>query len=408
MASALPQRRMATRSCACPALRPIHPSSYTAQMAHLHDSGYKYLFFTPNWCKSCWKPSPRRACPSCSTTPRLRLESGNYVTPAMKPRADDLVWSVETGKGGGFISFAAGVSIHPDDTMPMRMLQYVAALYDHLLRSKAVDIADGLPPVLPIVLYNGDARWRQSSELYSLIRPHPPVLKPFQPQRNSGCWTKAPSRRRAGRHAAGDGGDFCFEHTPDTAAAKRAIRSLADAIAKSPVRQRLDRVLAHWVKYRLETRMPGLNTPDADELTRGIKMLETNIDRWEAQAIARGCSRGFNKACSEGFNRGCNKACSWAKPCCCNANSLVVLANCPPPSRPDLPPPRLPSWKPGATGCWMPRRWTRCLATRGTEPCFARMAVMPSRRHPQLPQRGRFTPAMVCPCAALQSTPTCR
>ncbi|MFO1235032.1 MAG: hypothetical protein U1E47_08285 [Rivihabitans pingtungensis] len=39
--------------------------------------------------------------------------------------------------------------------------------------SKAVDIADGLPPVLPIVLYNGDARWRQSSELYALIRPHP-------------------------------------------------------------------------------------------------------------------------------------------------------------------------------------------------------------------------------------------
>ena len=34
------------------------------------------------------------------------------------------------------------------------MLQYVAALYDHhWLRSKAVDIADGLPPVLPIVLY---------------------------------------------------------------------------------------------------------------------------------------------------------------------------------------------------------------------------------------------------------------
>ena len=85
---------------------------------------------------------------------------------------------------------------------------------------------------------------------------------------------------------------FCFEHTPDTAAAKRAIRNLADAIAKSPFKQRLDRVLAHWVKYRLETRMPGLNTPDADELTRGINMLETNIDRWEAQAIARGVQRG--------------------------------------------------------------------------------------------------------------------
>ena len=97
---------------------------------------------------------------------------------------------------------------------------------------------------------------------------------------------------------------FCFEHTPDTAAAKRAIRNLADAIAKSPFKQRLDRVLARWVKYRLETRMPGLNTPDADELTRGINMLETNIDRWEAQAIARGMQQGIQQGMQQGMQRG--------------------------------------------------------------------------------------------------------
>lgn len=93
---------------------------------------------------------------------------------------------------------------------------------------------------------------------------------------------------------------FCFEHTPDTAAAKRAIRNLADAIAKSPFKQRLDRVLARWVKYRLETKMPGLNTPDTDELTRGIKMLETNIDRWEAQAIAKGVQQGMQQGMQRG------------------------------------------------------------------------------------------------------------
>ena len=97
---------------------------------------------------------------------------------------------------------------------------------------------------------------------------------------------------------------FCFEHTPDTAAAKRAIRSLADAIAKSPFKQRLDRVLAHWVKYRLETRMQGLNTPDAEELTRGINMLETNIDRWEAQAIARGIQQGMQQGVQQGMQLG--------------------------------------------------------------------------------------------------------
>ena len=176
------------------------------------------------------------------------------------------------------------------------MLQYVAALYDHLLRSKAVDIADGLPPVLPIVLYNGDARWRQSSELYSLIRPHPPVLKPFQPQLkfwllDEGAFPAAELEDMQRVMAA----IFCFEHTPDTAAAKRAIRSLADAIAKPPFKQRLDRVLAHWVKYRLTSRMPGLATPDAEELTKGMHMLETNIDRWEAQAIAKGVQQGIQQ-----------------------------------------------------------------------------------------------------------------
>ena len=108
----------------------------------------------------------------------LRLESGNYVTPAMKPRADDLVWSVELQGRRIYLYLLLEFQSTPDDSMPARMLQYVAALYDHLLRSKAVDIA-GPPPVLPIVLYNGDACWRQSSELYSLIRPHPPVSNRF-------------------------------------------------------------------------------------------------------------------------------------------------------------------------------------------------------------------------------------
>ena len=50
--------------------------------------------------------------------------------------------------------------------MRVSMLQYVAALCDHLLREKTIYATDGLPPVLPIVLYNGDARWSRSPEVY--------------------------------------------------------------------------------------------------------------------------------------------------------------------------------------------------------------------------------------------------
>ncbi len=176
------------------------------------------------------------------------------------------------------------------------MLQYVAALYDHLLRSKAVDIADGLPPVLPIVLYNGDARWRQSSELYALIRPHPPVLKPFQPQLKFWLLDEGafPAAELEDMHRV-VAAIFRFEHTPDTAAAKQAIRYLAQAIAQSPFKQRIDRVVTRWIKYRLQNKMPGLTVPDAEELTKGMHMLETNIDRWEAQAIAKGVQQGMQR-----------------------------------------------------------------------------------------------------------------
>ena len=41
--------------------------------------------------------------------------------------------------------------------------------------------------------------------------------------------------------------------------------------------------------------MPGLAVPDAEELTKGMEMLETNIDRWEAQAIAKGVQQGMQQ-----------------------------------------------------------------------------------------------------------------
>ena len=97
---------------------------------------------------------------------------------------------------------------------------------------------------------------------------------------------------------------FCFEHTPDSAAAKRAIRNLADAVAHSPFKQRIDRVVTRWIKHRLQSKMPGLAVPDAEELTKGMEMLETNIDRWEAQAIARGMEQGMLQGVQQGIQKG--------------------------------------------------------------------------------------------------------
>ncbi|MEN9984555.1 MAG: hypothetical protein RI925_57, partial [Pseudomonadota bacterium] len=47
-----------------------------------------------------------------------------------------------------------------------------------------------------------------------------------------------------------------------------------------------------------------LAVPDAEELTKGMEMLETNIDRWEAQAIARGMEQGMLQGIQQGIEKG--------------------------------------------------------------------------------------------------------
>lgn len=180
-----------------------------------------------------------------------------------------------------------------DKGMPVRMMQYVDALYDHLVRSKAIDLADGLPPVLPMVIYNGNARWNHSPELFDLIQPHPAVLTEFQPKLK--FWLLDEGRFSA-EYLEGlqrvMAAIFRMEHTHDTEEAKQAIRYLERAVAQSPFKQTIDRAVMQWMRYWLSRKMPELPLPPLDEMMKGTEMLETNIDQWKAKAIAEGILLG--------------------------------------------------------------------------------------------------------------------
>ncbi len=172
-------------------------------------------------------------------------------------------------------------------------MQYVAALYDHLVRGKVIDLADGLPPVLPIVIYNGDARWRHSPEVFDLIQPHPQVLTAYQPRLK--FWLLDEGQFSA-EYLNGlqrvMAAIFRMEHTHDTEEAKQAIRCLGQAVAKSSFKQTIDRAVMQWMQFRLSHKMPGLVMPAIDEILKGSDMLETNMDQWRNKAIAEGVLLG--------------------------------------------------------------------------------------------------------------------
>jgi len=79
------------------------------------------------------------------------IDAAGSTGGAMKKREDDIVWSIELKGQRIYLYLLLEFQSSIDRGMPVRMMQYVAARYDHLVRSKAIDLVDGLPPVLPIV-----------------------------------------------------------------------------------------------------------------------------------------------------------------------------------------------------------------------------------------------------------------
>ena len=112
----------------------------------------------------------------------LERVNASFVSEQLKHREGDLIWKIQL-KGGQalYLYLLLEFQSADDRRMPLRMLQYVIFLYEHLLREKQISLEQGLPPVLPVVLYNGDKRWQTPTSVEQLIR-YPAFLSPWQPK----------------------------------------------------------------------------------------------------------------------------------------------------------------------------------------------------------------------------------
>ena len=65
--------------------------------------------------------------------------------------------------------------------MAVRILAYTGLLYQDLIRRGVFGDDGRLPPVLPVVLYNGRPRWTAPVEVADLIASVEETLAPYQP-----------------------------------------------------------------------------------------------------------------------------------------------------------------------------------------------------------------------------------
>lgn len=202
-----------------------------------------------------------------------------------------------------------------DHWMALRMQVYVGLLYQDLIKQRKLDRRGKLPPVLPIVLYNGKRPWTASHTLSGLRLPQPHGLADFQPELkylliDQRKMTTALDDTERNVVAA----LFALERSRSRQACVEVLRSLASwlrAGATQPLRESLLRWLSDCVQRKeyMADFLPDeelvMGNLTLDEWTRSIvREAKLTRKRERAEARAEGWSEGKAEGNAEGNAQG--------------------------------------------------------------------------------------------------------
>jgi hypothetical protein len=109
----------------------------------------------------------------------LALQPGKYTDEALRGSESDLLYTVQIDQHPALLYCLFEHQSTPDAWMPLRLLRYVVLIWEQFRKQNPA--AAKLPPVLPLVLFQGGATWTADLSLSGLID-IPDGLAQYQPE----------------------------------------------------------------------------------------------------------------------------------------------------------------------------------------------------------------------------------
>ena len=187
--------------------------------------------------------------------------------------------------------------------MALRNLEYTL-LYRELGRRGGLDEPGSWPPVLPVVLYNGDARWTAALDIHDLIAPLAATLSPYQPSQRSLLLDE--------RHVAVDDlpirnlirAVVGFEQGGTPADIARVAAALRGWL-RTPQDSELSRAFAAWIRQMVERLGPkGIGQELGETLEEATMTLVERVAQWPDQWRREGVAEGRREGVAEGRREG--------------------------------------------------------------------------------------------------------
>ena len=247
-----------------------------------------------------------------------------YVGDDFHRRHGDAVWRVRLREGDErgewlYVLVLLEFQSTTDEIMALRVLEYTTMLYRELVReSREPGTARGmprarkgaakpgrLPPVLPVVLYNGDAEWRAARDITDLIAEVGSNLTPYQPSQRHIVLDE--------RHATADDKRLCKltravvlleqSRSPEDLA---RVAALLKAWLGSSGNAELKRAFTDWLWVLYQRLRRGDEEPSAPppELTlEEVAMtLEERVISWREPWIRHGMEQGLRQGREQGLD----------------------------------------------------------------------------------------------------------
>lgn len=193
----LPPRRSRPTSCASrcrwqgraapPRASPVGPSHpMMGPMPEIHDASFKLWYDHPRMVEDLLRGFVPANLVAAFDFGTLEQMPAQYVDEGLRQSRGDAAWRVrfrDAGSGGWLyllvlLEFQSTI----DRFMAARVLAYTGQMFLKLIRNGELAADGRLPPVLPVVIYNGRPRWSAAEEVGDTITAVGAGLAPFQPR----------------------------------------------------------------------------------------------------------------------------------------------------------------------------------------------------------------------------------
>ena len=136
-------------------------------MPKLHDSGYKFLFSNRTIFRQLIETFVPEPWVKEADFDRAERIDKSFVSEEYRRTESDLIYRLPVGKSRVYLYILLEFQSRVDRFMALRVLGYLVDFYRDYLKGRRK--ISKLPPVFPIVLYNGEDKWTAATNIASLI-----------------------------------------------------------------------------------------------------------------------------------------------------------------------------------------------------------------------------------------------